>query len=838
MHNQQNQTGVIYPNNFEIKTGFDKIRQLLANYCISSLGQKRVDEIRFSSSAEQISILTGEVEEVCNIFDSDKEFPTGSYIDVSEHLDRVKIKGSYLELEQLIDLKLSFESVYAVHKFIKELNPEEFPYLTELIKEVILHSFVIDKLNAILNKKGEVRDNASNELKRIRHELLSKQRNVSNRMDTFLKQAQSDGFVNKETNLTVRNGRLVIPISASNKRKIKGFIHDESASGKTSFVEPAEIFETNNEIRELEYAEQREIINILLDVTEFIRPYIEDLLIAYEFLGAIDFIRAKAKLAKSLNAIRPIIKTEAGINWKNSRHPLLFLSFLKEKKKVVPLSLILDSDKRILLISGPNAGGKSVCLKTVGLLQYMFQCGLLVPMDKESEMGIFDSVFIDIGDEQSIENDLSTYSSHLMNMKHFLKHSSEKSLLLIDEFGTGTEPMLGGAIAEAILDKLNQNGSYGVITTHYTNLKHFAASSDSIINGAMLYDQNRMQPLFQLQIGQPGSSFAFEIARKIGLPDDLLQAATDKVGKKQVNFDKILKEVVRDKRYWENKRKKIRQDEKKLDTLLEDLTDELKRTAKSKKQILRDAKSEADMLLESSNKVIENTVRIIRENQARKEKTQETRKNLEKFKTNFRDKIRKEEKQEDKTIAEFSKRDKEIRQQYPSLSKQSPNAEDIKKEIDKEIRIGDMVQLKDSDTAGEVIDLNNKNYIIAFGNLVTSVAKNKVVKISKNESSKLSKIQNTSSGIGWNLQRKRMNFKSTIDVRGMRVEEVMPVVYEFIDDCITLDINEVKILHGTGSGILRQYIREYLRSVKEITWHGDEQIEMGGAGITVIKFKK
>ncbi len=829
---------MIYPENFEIKTGFDKIRQLLIDYCVSDLGKKNVDEISFSSSFEHILKLTEEVKEICDIFESKKDFPSGHYIDVRPYLARVKVKGSFLELEQLIELKMSFESVAAVYKFIKTLDAEKFPRLTNLIKDVVIHSFVIDKLNSVLNKNGKLRDTASNELKKIRQELSSKQRTVSTRMDAFLKQAQKDGFVNKDTNLTMRSGRLVIPVSATNKRKIKGFIHDESASGKTAFVEPAEIFETNNEIRELGYAEQREIVKILQDVTEFIRPYIEDLLDAYTFIGLIDFIRAKARFAQSINAVCPIIKDEAMVNWKNSRHPLLFLSHQNEGKKVVPLSVDLNNDDRILLISGPNAGGKSVCLKTVGLLQYMIQCGLLVPMDKDSEMGIFKKIFIDIGDEQSIENDLSTYSSHLMNMKYFIKNIDEKSLILIDEFGAGTEPLLGGAIAESILDQLNKKGGFGLVTTHYTNLKHFAASTDGIINGAMQYDQNKMQPLFKLEIGKPGSSFAFEIARKIGLSEEVLQSATDKVGKKQVNFDKLLKDVVRDKRYWENKRKKIRQSEKKLDDLLEDLSDELKRTAKSRKKILKEAKDDADKLLAGTNKVIENTVKIIRENQAEKEKTKEARKQLDRYKSKFRDKIKKEESEDDKTIQDYQKREKHIRQRFPNLKNKELSVEEIRKNIEAEIRIGDNVKLKDSDSVGEVVEMNTKNFIVAFGNLVTSVSREKLIKISSNEYKKITKGKTASSGVGWNLQKKRINFKSTIDVRGMRVEEVLPVVYEFIDDCITLDVNEVRILHGTGSGILRQYIREYLRSVEQITWFGDEDIQMGGAGITVIKFKK
>ncbi|MCF8373440.1 MAG: Smr/MutS family protein [Bacteroidales bacterium] len=828
---------MIYPNNFETKIGFDRIRQLLSDDCLSELGRKKVAGIRFTDNFAAITKLTGQTAEFCSVLQSEADFPIDFYFDVTPYLKKLRIIGSYLELAELFDFKRSLEAIFSVYRFLKKLNEDEFPFLCDLIKDISLHPMLLEKIDMVMTKTGRIRDNASPGLKQIRSDLLSKQYAVTSRMSSLLKQAQQDGIVEKDTTLTLRNGRLVIPVTAAKKRAIKGFIHDESATGKTAFVEPAEIFETNNEIRELEYAEQREILKVLHEISEFIRPYLEDLLLAYNFLAIIDFIRAKARLAILLESVRPSIVEEPIIDWKNSRHPLLYLHFRKEKKKVVPLTIELNKDDRILLISGPNAGGKSVCLKTTGLLQYMFQCGLLVPMHESSQMGIFNSIFIDIGDEQSIDNDLSTYSSHLLSMKNFVKNADEKSLILIDEFGAGTEPLLGGAIAESILDELNQRESFGVITTHYTNLKHYASQSKGIINGAMLYDHNRMEPLFQLQIGKPGSSFAFEIARKIGLPEHLLKSAEEKVGTEQISFDKLLKEVTRDKRYWETKRKKIRQEEKSLDTLLEDLADENKRSKKERKKIIQEAKDEAGQLLASANKMIENTIRIIRENQADKEATRKARQELEDFKKEFDKEMADKEKSLGQKLDDFQKKEKAIRRKYPKQVDHEASEEARLRNIKNTITIGDKVVLKDSETAGEIVEMNDKDYIVAFGNLMTSIAKNKVEKISNNQYRELTRGQERSTvNLGWNLHNKRMNFKSTIDLRGLRTEEAMPKVYEYIDECITLNEREVKILHGTGSGILRQFIREYLRTVDLVTWFGDEHVEFGGAGITVVRF--
>ena len=828
---------MIYPENFEIKIGFDKIRTIISENCISSLGKEYVNNIRFSVDKEFIAVSTGQVNEFVAVLKGKKEFPVSNYYDLTKELIHAKIPGAYIDQVSLFNLKRSLDTMNAVYRFLKNLDGSEYPYLVNLTNDVVIHSFVTDKIDNVLDRTGGVRDGASPELKKIRQEMRIKQASLSGRMDSILKQAKSEGIVDNDVTLAMRDGRLVIPVQAANKRKIKGFIHDESATGKTAFIEPAEIFEINNEIVEFIYAEQREIIKILKDVADYIRPYIDDILDSFGFLGLIDFIRAKSIFAISIGGIRPNLSEKPEINWQRSFHPLLLLSHRKEKKEVVPLTISINESDRILLISGPNAGGKSVCLKTTGLLQYMLQCGLLIPMEESSVSGIFHDIFIDIGDEQSIENDLSTYSSHLLNMKYFVKNASGNSLLLIDEFGAGTEPLLGGAIAEAILGDLNMKKSRAVITTHYTNLKHYASSVDGIVNGAMLYDQNKLEPLFILEAGKPGSSFAFEIARKIGLPESVLQEAIQKVGKKQVSVDKMLKDLSRDKRYWENKRKKIRQEEKRVDELLENLKEETKTSGKAGKQIIREAKEEAKTILDKANKVIENTIKSIRESQAEKEKTAQAREEIVKFKESFQKEGSETEKKVDKKMEELNIAEKKANKLFPKMLSEPELAARIKKDQESEIRIGDFVRLKEMETSGEIIEISNKDYIIAIGNIITTIGKERVEKISRNEFRAYTKGKGyTKSGLGWNLHEKRLNFKSSIDIRGKRVEEAMPVIYQFIDDAITLNVNEVKILHGTGTGVLRQYIREYLNTVQLIKSYGDEHIEMGGSGITVVRF--
>ena len=577
---------MIYPASFEQKTGFDKIKELIAAKCLSGLGTERVGAISFTDKYDTLQIWLHQTEEFVRILQEEDEFPVNYFFDVRPALKKIRIEGTYLDEAELFDLKRSLDTIRQIVRFFHQEEPEKTPYpcLQALSGNVAVFPQQIAFIDKILDKFGKIKDSASPELQRIRREITTVFASISKNLNNILRLAQSEGIVNKDVTPTMRDGRLVIPVVPAYKRKIKGIVHDESASGKTVFIEPAEVVEANNRVRELENEERREIMRILTQFADQLRPDIEDICYSYEFLADIDFIRAKALFALQINAILPVIEDTPQVDWVQAVHPLLSLSLHKQGKKVVPLDITLQSDKRILLISGPNAGGKSVCLKTVGLLQYMVQCGLLIPLRENSRVGIFKDIFIDIGDEQSIENDLSTYSSHLTNMKYFVRNCSGRSLLLIDEFGSGTEPQIGGAIAEALLDRFNRREVFGVITTHYQNLKHFAEDTAGIVNGAMLYDRNQMQPLFRLSIGNPGSSFAIEIARKIGLPEDVIAEASEKVGSDYIDMDKYLQDIVRDKRYWENKRQNIRLKEKKLEELSARYEKDLKELDEQRKE--------------------------------------------------------------------------------------------------------------------------------------------------------------------------------------------------------------------------------------------------------------
>ena len=723
-----------YPKNFEIKTGFDKIREMLAEKCLSPLGREWVEGMHFLSDHKTLMQLLGETDEFCRILREHDEFPTNHYYDVRPALRKIKVDGQFLEVTEIFDLKRSLESVRAIVNFFNNQETNIFPLLKKKAAFVQVFPYIYDRIDLIINKNGLIRDNASQELASIRKNILLLQSGMSKRLQSILKKAQADGIVEEGASVSIRDGRAVIPVPAFNKRKLKGIVYDESASGRTSYIEPNEIVEMNNEIRELEYEERREIVKILVAFSDDIRPYLEELIFSYDFLGEIDFIRAKASLSIDFNAIKPDFSDKQIIAWENAVHPLLMISLKKENRKIVPLNILLSKENHILLISGPNAGGKSVCLKTVGLLQYMLQCGLLIPVSEGSKTGIFTHIFIDIGDEQSIENDLSTYSSHLMNMKYFVKNSDEKTLILIDEFGTGTEPMLGGAIAEAILNQLNRQGTFGVITTHYTNLKHFAASADGIENGAMLYDAHNMTPLFKLEIGKPGSSFAFEIARKIGLTEDILQDATNKIGKNHIEFDKNLKDIIRDKHYWEGKRQRIRKVEKILDKLAEQYEAELKETEKQRKEILKKAKEEAAGILNGVNKKIENTIHEIREVQAEKERTKKLREEMEALKKE----VSKDEIQGDKQIKQkiekLKKKEEQRNLRRPDSEKKAVGKEQSKvKPGEKELLPGDKVKIKGQDTVGELMQINEKNAVVAFGQLITTLPRKQVEKISNNK---------------------------------------------------------------------------------------------------------
>lgn len=814
---------MIYPDNFETKIGFDKIRQLLKDKCLSSLGKEKVEEMQFSSAYNDIVENLSQTEEFIRILQEEDKFPTNYFYDVRPALKNIHIEGTWLDENIMFDLRRSLQTIFDIINFLNGQDDENTPYphLKKLAGDIATFPQLIQYIDTILDKYGRVKDNASSELSRIRRELTQTTSGISRTLSNILRSAQSEGLVEKDVTPTVRDGRLVIPVAPAFKRKLKGIVHDESASGKTVFIEPSEVVEANNRIRELESEERREIIKILTEFTNRLRPLTPEILQSYDFLALIDFIRAKARFSIEIDAIKPSIEDKQQIIWEKAKHPLLFLSHKKQNREIVPLDIQLDHENRILIISGPNAGGKSVCLKTVGLLQYMVQCGLPIPLYESSKVGIFENIFIDIGDEQSIENDLSTYSSHLTNMKFFVKNCNAQSIILIDEFGGGTEPQIGGAIAESLLKRFNQRNTFGVITTHYQNLKHFANENEGVVNGAMLYDRHLMKPLFRLSIGNPGSSFAIEIARKIGLPEDVIADASEIVGSDYINMDKYLQDIVRDKRYWETKRQSIRQKEKRLEEITENYETDLIAIEKQRKEIIRKAKEEAEHILSETNAKIENTIRSIREAQAEKEKTKLARESL----SDFRESLNNSMGNEDDKIARKIKKLKE-RGQKKKQTNTSQN---------KPIEVGDTVRIKGQSAAGEVLEIQGKNAIIAFGMLKTSTKIDLLEQVSKNQI----KREAQQAGIIVSKTRdlineKKLNFKQEIDVRGMRGEEALQAVMYFIDDAIQVGVSRVRILHGTGTGILRQLIRDYLHTVQGVRNYQDEHIQFGGAGITVV----
>lgn len=817
---------MIYPENFEYKIGFDKIRQLLIAKCLSSLGEEKVTNLAFSSDYTHISESLSQTEEFMRIINEEDNFPTNYFLDVRHALRNIRVEGTWIDEAALFDLRRSLQTIRDIVLFLKKEEEENtpYPYLYALAGEVAIFPQLISKIDNILDKFGRIKDNASAELSRIRKDIAHVSSGISRSLNAILRTAQNEGLVEKDVTPTMRDGRLVIPVAPAFKRKIKGIVHDESASGKTVFIEPAEVVEANNRIRELESEERREIIKILVTFTDILRPLVADILQSYEFLATIDFIRAKATFAIDLDAIKPSIEDKQIIRWYRAKHPLLFISHRKQNKQIVPLDIELEEDNRILIISGPNAGGKSVCLKTVGLLQYMVQCGIPIPLAENSKVGIFNNIFIDIGDEQSIENDLSTYSSHLTNMKFFVRNCDEKTILLIDEFGGGTEPQIGGAIAESLLKRFNEKESFGVITTHYQNLKHYANEHKGVINGAMLYDRHLMQPLFTLSIGNPGSSFAIEIARKIGLPEDVIADASEIVGSDYINMDKYLQDIVRDKRYWETKRQSIRQKEKRLEEITTTYETDLLSVEKQRKEILRQAKADAERVLSEANAKIENTIRTIRESQAEKEKTKQARLTLNEFKSSLED----EKNFSDDKIA---KKIEKLKEKEKNKKKKSEQPKEIKEQI---IAIGDNVRIKGQTSIGQVLDIQKGSATVAFGMIKSTVKLETLEYISKNQVKRENRSTTISVAASDDLREKKLNFKQDIDVRGMRGEEALQAVMYFVDDAVLVGVSRIRILHGTGTGALRQMIRDYLRTAQGVRNFQDEHVQFGGTGITVV----
>jgi len=854
---------MIYPDNFEQKIGFDKVRGLILAQCLSPLGAEKVDEMRFSSNFETIFAQLNQTDEFTKILANEDDFPSDGFYDVRDALRKIRIEGAFLTEKELFDLKRSLETINAVLRFLNSSHPSSqpchprvggdppsqplswdsrlrgndrgdslrgkqrsavandnrYPFLQSLAATASPFPLITKQIDGIIDAFGQIRDNASPALAEIRRSLTQTMNSISRTLQRILKSAQTEGLVDSDVSPVIRDGRLTIPVSSAYKRKISGIVHDESATGKTVFIEPQEVVEANNRIRELESEEKREITRILTAFSDSIRPEIPEILNSYLFLAEIDFIRAKALFARDIQAILPVFEDKCTIDWIHAVHPLLFLSHRKQGKTVTPLDIALDCHppsqpchpRAILIVSGPNAGGKSVLLKTVGLLQYMLQSGLLIPVAERSKTGIFKKIFLDIGDEQSIENDLSTYSSHLNSMKYMVKNGDSETLLLIDEFGGGTEPTIGGAIAEALLHRFNEKGCFGVITTHYHNLKTYAEEHEGVVNGAMLYDRNGMQPLFQLSIGKPGSSFAIEIARKIGLPEDVIAEASDKVGRDYINLDKYLQDIVRDKRYWEAKRQEIRREEKTLEELAEKYRSDIETFEKHKKEYLAKARSEAENLLSEANAQIEKTIREIKEAQAEKTKTRDIRKSLDNFKKSIGDEGAKAEKREG---AKARKHESTKVRKHESTKAG--------------FNIGDEVRMKGMQSVGTIIDQKDDFYIVAFGAVKTNLRAEQIEACHWLP-------QSCHSRVGGND--KLYNFKPEIDVRGMRGDEAVQAVTYFIDDAIQCNAGRVRILHGTGTGALRQVIREYLRTAIGVKSFQDEHVQFGGTGITVVELE-
>ena len=797
---------MLYPKNFENKISFDQIRGLIKERCVSQQGSELIDAMVFSSDFDVIVLSLTQIEEMMTLLTETGEgLPLGSLADLRPAFARTQADGTFLDVKDVVDLRLNVSTLRAVTAYLRARDEERFPALIKMTETVELFPDIEREIDRIVNKYGEVKDTASPQLAEIRRSILSAQSSISKTLNAILKQAQASGIVEKDASPTIRDGRLVIPVSAMNKRKIQGIIHDESATGKTAFVEPTAVVEVNNRLRELENEERREIIRILVEFTNSVRPYYEAIAQSVYFLAEVDALRAKAQFSISIRAIKPYLVSECEVDWHEARHPLLEMSLVRQGRKIEPLTIKLTKKQRILLISGPNAGGKSVCLKTVGLLQCMLQCGLPIPLHERSRAGLFKSIFIDIGDEQSIENDLSTYSSHLLNMKNCIKFSNGKSLLLIDEFGTGTEPQLGGAIAEAVLDRFNKNRVFGVITTHYTNLKHFAVQTEGIVNGAMLYDRNQMRPLFMLSIGTAGSSFAIEIARKIGLPEDVIAAASEMVGAEQVDFDKHLQDVARDKRYWENKRQQVKDKEKRLQQLTERYEQLIEGMRVKEKETLRQAKQEAAEILSQANKEIEKTIRIIKETQADKEATRKSREEVGKLR---------------------EKMERGAQQTAP-------------KKQQKPLEVGEHVQIVGQNVIGKLLEIQGKAAIVAFGQIKSTVALNRLERVSAGQAKQAEQriAAQRSSNATEDIRNRQLTFKQEIDVRGMRVDEALQAVVYFIDDAAMVSAPQVRILHGTGTGALRQAIRDYLHQASMVKSYRDEHVQFGGAGITVVEMK-
>ena len=826
----------------EQKLGFEKIREQLKLRCSTNYAKGRVEAEKVSHNPKTIEKrlqLTDEMRLIC-MFES--SFPQNGFIDSIDFLKPLEVEYSSITLENMNKLYTFVENLKGVLNFFKNCKEGAYTSLKEMASPIMFFPEVSRRIESIVDRFGEVRDNATPELFNIRKSLREKENSISRKIQQILRKAQEEGLAEEDASVSARDGRLLIPVSASNKRKLPGFVYDESATGKTVFIEPIEVVELNNQVKELIFAQQREILRILREFSDFLRPYLPDLISGARFIGEIDFIRAKALVALQMEAGKPIISADETLKIVKGRHPILEAALKKEKKPIVPLTLTLTPDKHILVISGPNAGGKSVCLKTVGMLQYMFQWGLLVPASEVSEFRIFDDIFIDIGDEQSLENDLSTYSSHLTNMKELLQKATDNSLVLIDEFGTGTEPSAGGAIALAILENIELKGVFGIITTHYTNLKFYAEKVNGAINGAMLFDVANIQPLYKLEVGLPGNSFAFELARKIGLPEHIIRVAEANAGTGYVDMEKQLRKISRNRRALDEKLARIKNTDRTLENITEKYEKELADIQAIKKQLLAEAKKEAQEIIDQANKKVEATIKAIKEAQAEKERTKAARKELEDFNKaiaseNLSENDRKIEAKMQKLL-ERKKRKEERQQRGAGAAVQKDVAKPaVKVPEKKELQVGDKVKIKGGDLIGEIMQVGGNWVNVAVGSIISKVQKSNVEQISNNEYTSAVKSMPKKASIQQSegITERKLNFKPSIDIRGERLMEALEIVTRFIDDALMVGIGEVKILHGKGNGVLKEEIRKYLKTVPGVVSCKDEDIQFGGSGITVVK---
>ena len=852
---------MIYPKNYESKIGFDEIRHLLKEHCLSSLGKEKVDELTFSDDAVTVNDWMKQIREFRRLMQATEQMPMNYFFDVRESVARIRLENTHLEEDELWDLRRSLETIGVIVNFLNKNNGDEefpeynYPALRQLAKDVQTFPAIIRRIDSILDKFGKIKDSATMTLAGIRHEMEQTAGSISRTLYTILHAAQRDGLVAQDTAPTLRDGRLMIPVAPGLKRKIRGIVHDESATGKTVFIEPAEVVEANNKVRELEAAERREIIRILTVFSDELRPHVQEVLDSYQFLATIDLIHAKAEMAEQMQAFEPEVKAEPQIDWIRAIHPLLQRSLAKQDKKVVPLDIRLEGRSktlgRLLIISGPNAGGKSVCLKTVGLLQYMLQCGLSIPIGDRSTVGLFQNIMIDIGDEQSIADDLSTYSSHLLNMKNMMKQANNRTLLLIDEFGGGTEPAIGGAIAEAVLKQFWKKETFGIITTHYQNLKHFAEDHEGVVNGAMLYDRHQMQALFQLSIGQPGSSFAIEIARKTGIPEEVISDASEIVGSDYIQSDKYLQDIVRDKRYWEGKRQTIHQHEKSLEGHIQRYETNLEEIERERKAILNRAKQQAEELLAEANRKIENAIREIKEAQAEKEQTRLIREELQEFREQVQnddtrglmseeDFAKKLRQMEERKARKAQRKERKGEEEKAASEKLAARAKANLNDTNRPLEKGDSVRIKGTNSVGEIESIQGKQATVVFGGLRSKVKLEQLERAAKQQTASNPADKHahlaiqTSHMTRATMEDRRQNFHQDLDVRGMRGDEAIDAVMHFIDDAILIGLSRVRILHGTGTGILRQLIRQYLNTVPNVKKAKDEHVQFGGAGITVV----